>query len=216
MVSLDERLLVKKIQEGDQQAWNELVLRYEGRLTNYAQGKIKDHSTCQDLVQESFLGFLSKITNFDASRSIQSYLFGILSNKIADFLRSHGKSKIVENPVDSSGNHKGNPFIDPAMGASTWYRGDEKKKLENDALTKCLVLLINDFIKKKDYLKLKTIELLFVNGLSNKEAATILGINNKVVASHRFFATNFIIENLKKLNLSHEVFPEFYEQDTET
>ena len=36
MVSLDENMLVKKIQEGDQLAWSDLVLRYEGRLTNYA------------------------------------------------------------------------------------------------------------------------------------------------------------------------------------
>ena len=213
MVSLDENMLVKKIQEGDQLAWSDLVLRYEGRLTNYAQGKIKDHSSCQDLVQESFLGFLAKINNFDASRSIQSYLFGILSNKIIDLLRSLGRSRTIETPVDSSGNHKVSPFIDPAMGASTWYRGDEKKKLENDALIKCLGLLINQFVQKKDYLKLKSIELIFVNGLSNLEAANILGIDNKTVASHRHYANNFIIDNLKKMNLSPSVFPHLSEQD---
>ena len=216
MVSLDESLLVKKIQEGDQLAWSELVLRYEGRLTNYAQGKIKDHASCQDLVQEAFLGFLSKINNFDASRSIQSYLFGILSNKIADLLRSQGKSRTVENPVDSSGNHKVSPFIDPAMGASTWYRGDEKRKLENLALTKCLIRLIYELTQKKEYIKLKTIELLFVNALSNKEAANILGISNRTVASYRFFAINFIIDNLKNLNLSTDVFPELFEQDSDS
>lgn len=216
MVSLDEILLVKKIQEGDQLAWRELVLRYEGRLTNYAKGKIKDHASCQDLVQETFLGFVSKINNFDASRSIQSYLFGILSNKIADLLRSREKSRIVENPVDSSGNCKVIPFIDPAMGASTWYRGDEKRKLENLALTQSLVLLINDLTKRKDYMKLKAIELLFVNALSNKDAANILGISNLTVASYRFFANNFIIDNLKKLNLSPDVFPEFSQQDSDS
>jgi RNA polymerase sigma-70 factor (ECF subfamily) len=213
MPSSEEQLLVKKIQEGDQLAWSDLVLRYEGRLTNYAQGKIKDHASCQDLVQESFLGFLANINNFDASRSIQSYLFGILSNKITDLLRSYGRLRTVETPVDSSGNQKSSPYIDPAMGASTWYRGDEKKKLENDALIKGLGLLINQFIQRKDYLKLKSIELLFVKGLSNLEAANILGIDNKTVASHRHYANNFIIEHLKKLNLSPDVFPQFSQQD---
>jgi|GEM_PF-96958 len=216
MVSLDENLLIEKIQEGDQLAWSELVLRYEGRLTNYAKGKIKDHASCQDLVQETFLGFLSKINNFDASRSIQSYLFGILSNKIADLLRSREKSRTVENPVDSSGNYKVSPFIDPAMGASTWYRGDEKRKLENLALTQGLALLISELTQKKEYIKLKTIELLFVNALSNKEAANILGISNRTVATYRYFANNFIIDNLKELDLSPDVFPEFSEQDSDS
>jgi RNA polymerase sigma-70 factor (ECF subfamily) len=99
------------------------------------------------------------------------------------------------------------------MGASTWYRGDEKKKLENDALIKGLGLLINQFVQRKDYLKLKSIELLFVKGLSNLEAANILGIDNKTVASHRHYANNFIIEHLKKLNLSPDVFPQFSQQD---
>lgn len=213
MASSEERLLVKKIQEGDPQAWSDLILRFEGRLTNYSLRKIKDHSSCQDLVQETFLGFLANIRNFDPSRYIQSYLFGILANKIADLLRSRNKLNIIDHAVDSSGNQLDAGHADSAMGASTWYRGDEKKKLENDALIKCLGLLIDHLLQKKDYLKLKSIELLFVNGVSNLEAANILGIDNKTVASHRHYANHFIIEQLKKLNLSLDVFPQFLEQD---
>ena len=213
MPSSEEQLLVKKIQDGDEQAWIALILRFEGRLTNYALKKIKDHSSCQDLVQETFLGFLSNIGNFDPSRYIQSYLFGILGNKINDLLRSRDKSKIIDHAVDSSGNQLDADHADSAIGASTWYRGDEKKKLENDALIKCLGLLINQLVQRKDYLKLKSIELIFVNGLSNLEAANILGIDNKTVASHRHYANNFIIDNLKKMNLSPSVFPHLSEQD---
>ena len=213
MASTEEQLLVKKIQDGDEQAWSALILRFEGRLTNYALRKIKDHSSCQDLVQETFLGFLSNIGNFDPSRYIQSYLFGILGNKINDLLRIRDKSKIIDHAVDSSGNQLDAGHADSAMGASTWYRGDEKKKLENDALIKGLGLLINQFVQRKDYLKLKSIELLFVKGLSNLEAANILGIDNKTIASHRHYANNFIIEHLKKLNLSPDVFPQFSQQD---
>ena len=213
MPSSEEQLLVKKIQDGDEQAWIALILRFEGRLTNYALKKIKDHSSCQDLVQETFLGFLSNIGNFDPSRYIQSYLFGILGNKINDLLRSRDKSKIIDHAVDSSGNQLDADHADSAIGASTWYRGDEKKKLENDALIKCLGLLINQFVQRNDYLKLKSIELIFVNGLSNLEAANILGIDNKIVASHRHYANNFIMEHLKKLNLSPDVFPQFSQQD---
>ncbi len=213
MASTEEQLLVKKIQDGDEQAWSTLILRFEGRLTNYALRKIKDHSSCQDLVQETFLGFLSNIGNFDPSRYIQSYLFGILGNKINDLYRSRDKSKIIDHAVDSSGNQLDAGHADSAMGASTWYRGDEKKKLENDALIKCLNLLIEHLLQKKDYLKLKSIELLFVKGVSNLEAANILGIDNRTVASHRHYANNFIIEHLKKLHLSPDVFPQFSQQD---
>jgi RNA polymerase sigma-70 factor (ECF subfamily) len=124
MPSLEEQLLVKSIQDGDEQAWSALILRFEGRLTTYALKKIKDHSSCQDLVQETFLGFLSNIGNFDPSRYIQSYLFGILGNKINDLLRSRDKSKIIDHAVDSSGNQLEANHPDSAMGASTWYLGD--------------------------------------------------------------------------------------------
>jgi hypothetical protein len=52
-----------------------------------------------------------------------------------------------------------------------------------------------------------------VNGLSNLEVANILGIDNKTVASYRHYANNFIIDNLKKMNLSPSVFPNLSEQD---
>ena len=79
-------------------------------------------------------------------------------------------TNVTELPFSSDQFSTQHPMLSP----------DEKKKLENDALIKCLNLLIEHLLQKKDYLKLKSIELLFVKGVSNLEAANILGIEQSL------------------------------------
>ena len=54
-----DALLVKRIRGGEEAAWSELILRFEGRLTAYVVARIGDRTAAEDVVQEVFIGFLT-------------------------------------------------------------------------------------------------------------------------------------------------------------
>src|SRR5262249_48713801 len=91
MPSDADRLLVDQIRAGDARAWETLIARYEGRLLAFVQRRLTDRSTAEDVVQETFIGFLNSLPNFDARRELQTYLFTIASHKITDHLRRQGR-----------------------------------------------------------------------------------------------------------------------------
>ena len=74
-------------------AWDELVARYEGRLRAYVRRRLRDHATTDDVVQETFIGFLNSLTNYDDKRDLQTWLFTIASHKVTDQLRESAAAR---------------------------------------------------------------------------------------------------------------------------
>src|SRR5579863_3331936 len=91
MPSDTERLLIQQIRAGDSRAWETLISRYEGRLLAYVQRRLRDRAASEDVVQETFVGFLNSLPNFDDRRELQTYLFTIASHKLTDALRKSGR-----------------------------------------------------------------------------------------------------------------------------
>src|SRR3954452_5101406 len=94
MSSEFDRLLVGQIRGGGAAAtagWEGLVHRYEGRLRAYVRRRLRDHATTDDVVQETFIGFLNSLSNYDDRRDLQTWLFTIASHKVTDQLRRMGR-----------------------------------------------------------------------------------------------------------------------------
>src|SRR5262249_22633656 len=75
MSSESDRLLVQQIRQGDARAWNDLIARYEGRLLAFVDRRLHDRAASEDVVQETFVGFVNSLPNFDERRELQTYLF---------------------------------------------------------------------------------------------------------------------------------------------
>src|SRR6184192_3790768 len=91
MASETDRLLIQKIRAGDAGAWDQLIARYEGRLLAFVDRRLRDRAASEDVVQETFVGFLNSLPNFDEKRELQTYLFTIASHKLTDHLRRRGR-----------------------------------------------------------------------------------------------------------------------------
>src|SRR6516165_12743852 len=91
MASEGDRLLIQQIRQGDQRAWENLIARYEGRLLAFVERRLRDRATSEDVVQETFIGFLNSLPHFDDRREVQTYLFTIASHKLTDHLRRTGR-----------------------------------------------------------------------------------------------------------------------------
>src|SRR5918999_853612 len=103
MPSEGDRLIVQQIRQGDPRAWDQLIARYEGRLLAFVNRRLHDRSASEDVVQETFVGFLNSLPNFDERRGLQTYLFTIASHKLTDHLRRQGRHPLrvaSDSPAD--------------------------------------------------------------------------------------------------------------------
>src|SRR6476660_6479194 len=91
MPSESDRLLVQQIRQGNSHSWEHLIARYEGRLLAFIERRLRDRAASEDVVQETFIGFLNSLPNFDDKRELQTYLFTIASHKLTDHLRKAGR-----------------------------------------------------------------------------------------------------------------------------
>jgi len=66
----DEDPLVTAVRDGDAAAWQTLIERYEGRLLAFARSRIGDRESSEDIVQETFIGFLTSLPNYDSRRPL--------------------------------------------------------------------------------------------------------------------------------------------------
>src|SRR5947209_13089431 len=209
MPSESDRLLIQQIRQGDSRAWDALIARYEGRLLAFVQRRIRDRTASEDVVQETFVGFLNSLPNFDDRRELQTYLFTIASHKLTDYLRRVGRHPLRS--VSSSEGDLLQQQLDEHKAASSLARSQERRELESAAIARCLGLLIRQWQERGDYVRIKVLELLWVKGWANRDVAAFLGVSEQQVANYRFAAVKKLSEHIRGAGLSAEVFPELHD-----
>lgn len=209
-----ERLLVERISQGEERAWEDLIARYEGRLLAFAESRLRDRSTSEDIVQETFVGFLNSLPNYDRRRPLESYLFTICAYKLTDHLRREGRRPTISLTPRSGSDTSSSPWqIASVRGraASSIVRSGERRQLEEQAIVVALADQIDKWRARGDWSKLKCIELLFVVGLGNKEVAELLELSEQQVANFKFDFLARTKALVGRQALDAEVFPELGE-----
>jgi RNA polymerase sigma-70 factor (ECF subfamily) len=210
MSSDGDRLLIQQIRQGDQRAWQSLIARYEGRLLAFVERRLHDHAASEDVVQETFIGFLSSLPHFDDRRELQTYLFTIASHKLTDHLRRTGRHPL--HPASDSEGGVLQQQLDPHSAASSLARSQERRELESAAIVRCLGALLGQWQEKGDFVRLKVLELLLVKGWANRDIAAFLKISEQQVANYRFAAVKKLSEHIRAAGLPSDVFPELQEE----
>lgn len=183
-----DRLLVERIRAGDPEAWKDCIAAYEGRLIAFADSRLRDRAAAEDVVQDSFVGFLTGLPNYDDSRPLEAFLFAITAHKITDLLRKRGRRPALH---DSATGDSDAPLPDSrARVASSMARSDERRRSEEQLIAAVLKPVIDDCLAKGNLLRLKCLELLFVRGFANKDVASQLGATEQDVANHKQYLVN--------------------------
>ncbi len=209
MASEADTLLVRRIRDGDSQAWSDLISRFEGRLLAFVDSRLRSRASSEDVVQETFIGFLTSLPNYDEQRPLESYLFSIAAHKLTDHMRREGRRPTL--PLAAGGSRRDWEMPDGRRAVSSVMRSGERRNLETDAVAEALRDLVKHWQKKGEWTKLCCIELLMVRGVANKEVATRLAIGEQQVANFKFDFLARLKKSLRSKKLSRDIFPELYE-----
>lgn len=199
--------MVKKIRDGDGDAWQSLIDRYEGRLLAYTRSRIRDSVAAEDIVQEAFVGFLISLPNYDGTRPLESYLFSICAYKLTDHLRREGRRPTLQ--MHNRNSTEGE--IEPpgtARVASSIARSVERKQIEENAIRDAIEEQISRWKESGNWIKLKVLELMIVRGWGNKQVAESLDLTEQQVANYKSDFQIRLKSIIKRASLDEGVFPE--------
>jgi len=188
-----DRLLLNQIREGDQAAWQQFIALYEGRVLAFVNARLASRSLAEDVVQDTFIGFLTSLPNYDGTTPVEYFLFAIASHKLTDELRRQGRRPTVP-LISSEPDEAPRELPGPARRASSLMRSREDRTAEETVIARCLQRLIHRWLQNSELERLQCAELLFVPGWANRDVALRLGISEKAVANHK----HFIVSHLKK------------------
>ena len=93
--NFDDQELVARVQNGDTEAFNPLVYKYQEKIYNLIYRKVRDRETSKDLCQEVFLKAWQALPNFKGQSVFYSWLYQIAVNCSIDFLRKRDRGKVL-------------------------------------------------------------------------------------------------------------------------
>ncbi len=204
-----QRDVIDRIRQGDEAAWGECIARYEGRLLAFVNSRLRNSAAAEDVVQETFIGFLTALPNYDDRTPIESFLFAIAAHKLTDHLRREGRRPALSlTSADSSAADR--ELAGSARMASSLLRSQERKSAEEEVIAECLSELIARWRERGEWDRLKCLELLLVRGRPNKETAERLGLTEQAVANHKHYVLSKLQSAAQRARL-----PEFDLRDLE-
>lgn len=185
---MDVAPLLRRIQEGDAQAFEQLVERYSGKALRTAYLITGQKETAEDAVQEAFIQCYLKIHSLRDPADFEAWFYRILARICwrlsakekktvsLDFLSEHGQEHMV-----------GEDCTEDAL--KTW----ETRQLLKRALSKLSIPLRT------------TVVLHYYNDLPIKEIARVLGEREGTIKSRLHAARRQLFDALKRIA------PEFFE-----
>ncbi len=83
----DETALIRAAQQGDQEAFAQLVRSYDRAVLRLAMNLLRNAEDAQDVYQEAFLRVYRNLGSFRLDASFQTWLYRIVTNLCLDHLR---------------------------------------------------------------------------------------------------------------------------------
>ncbi len=175
--------LIRKVQEGDNYAFDLLVKRYQRKIYFLAYRMVKNHDNADDIAQDTFINAYTAIKSFKAGYSFYTWLYRICMNLSINFLKKQ-KFMIPESQFEEEKN--------PVEREST--RVDASDHLAAKELEIKIDRALNSLPPKfKSVLILRIYE-----DLSYEEIAQTLNISTGTVMSRLFRARERMREMLKE------------------
>ncbi len=159
--------LVRQAQAGDKAAFAQLTIRYRARIVALCLHISGNASEAEDIAQEVFLNCYLKISSFEGRSHFFTWLYRMAVNRSLNARRSKNRrqQRVILDPR-----------IDRAVAVDA--RQNPALAIEMRRLYAHLLEALDDLPDDM----CASVVLVFLQGLSHKEAAAILGCNTKTIA----------------------------------
>src|SRR5579884_871443 len=91
----EEAVFVRRIRDGEEAAFKELVERYQPKVFSIIWAIVRDRDQVEDIAQQVFAKVFFSIGSFDSRSSFYTWLYRITVNECYDFLRKKRARKLV-------------------------------------------------------------------------------------------------------------------------
>ena len=178
LVPTHDASLVRRAQDGDVGAYDELVRRYQERIYATVYHMTSNHEDANDLTQETFIKGFQALKSFKGDSSFYTWVYRIAVNKTINFLKQRkNRTHLSLNDLDF--NAENDPDLVALISDRTPRRDIGLSELQqklNKAMLKLsephrLVVTLHD-----------------VQGLSHEEIGNIMDCNIGTVRSRLFYA----------------------------
>ncbi|MBI1836266.1 MAG: RNA polymerase sigma factor [Flavobacteriia bacterium] len=178
----DEELMLS-ISKGEKKAFDELYTRYANALMRYFFRMLwKDKEKAEDFVHDLFAKIIQKPESFDASRTFKTWVYSVANNMCKN---EYKKQEVRKNTSNG---------IDHVQVVSESH--DVLKETHESIFQKTYI----DSMQQLDLKHREVFSLRHEDGLSIKEIAEMLDLNEGTVKSRLFYATKHLASLLKEFN----------------
>jgi len=182
--SQSDEALMRSMSNGDKRAFDELSERYSGPLLGYFMRMLwRDREKAEDFVHDLFAKIVRKPEYFDMERSFKTWIYSVANNMCKNEYKKQDVLKGMSNGLDRHFS---------LSDTSVNVMGEVQDAFFREAFEKGMQTLDE---KHREAFTLRHVE-----GLSVKEVAEILEINEGTVKSRVFYAIKYLAEELKMFN----------------
>lgn len=101
MEDLPDKIIIKKIKQGEINYFEVIVHKYSKKFLNYVKTKVKNLQDCEDIIQNSFIKLYKALDRFDENKPISPYFYSIVNSEIAQFFRDNPKNIVLDENIPS-------------------------------------------------------------------------------------------------------------------
>lgn len=83
-VTSEEAVLIARLRQGDEGAFQELVTRHHSGLIRMAMGYVADREVAEEVVQDTWMAVINALDRFEGRSSLRTWIFGIMIHKAKD------------------------------------------------------------------------------------------------------------------------------------
>jgi RNA polymerase sigma-70 factor (ECF subfamily) len=177
----DEELM-RMLIRADQRAFDEIYQRYAGPLLHYFMRMLwRDREKAEDFVHDLFAKIIRKPDYFDPDKSFKTWIYSVACNMCKNEYKKKSVRKDFSNGLDSH-----------------YSLADRSVNVFGEVVDTFFKEALTEQLNQLDEKHREAFTLRHVEGLSVKEIAEVLGINEGTVKSRVFYAIKSLAANLKE------------------
>ena len=181
--------LVARAQQGDKQAFNLLVEKYQRKLTRLLSRFIRDQAEVEDVTQEAFIKAYRALPAFRGDSAFYTWLYRIGINTAKNYLMAMGRRAPTSTEVE-------------AEDAEGFEEGEQLRDIntpESVLLSNEIAETVNSTIEQLPEELRRAIQMREIEGMSYEDIAQAMDCPIGTVRSRIFRAREAIAERLRPL-----------------